>query len=137
MEELYKKLLSVCFVKCDECGCECAYTVESSDTDMVSLYCSSLYDAENKQLIISELTNDEYMHGCKGRLDKRINDILSTDKFHFIDYQLLTDSKGESVYKAVCPYCGGQMSEIKQCSLSDYIENYPAPIIIKQRGNHL
>lgn len=134
MENHFEKLLSVCFVKCCSCGCECAYTIENADTDMTSLYCSSVYDSENKQLIIAELTNDEYMYGCKDRLDKRVNGILNTDKFHFIDHRWVTDGKGDSVYSPVCPYCGSQMSETGQCSLGDYIKSYPPPLLVKING---
>lgn len=101
---------------------------------MASLYCSSVYDAENKQLIIAELTNDEYMHGSKDRLDKRINASFNTDKFKFIAHGWVTDSTGERLYKLICPYCGNAMSEINQISLREYMINFTPPILVRVNG---
>lgn len=133
--KLAKSMLHVFSVHCEHCACQFDYVIESADTDMLSCYCDSAYSADEDQLVIAEITMDEYRYGAAGRLDLRMNTLLAKQDFHCRTYRVSEDANGHKRYKMICPYCGKSLTEKRQgISLEDYCKLHPHTLIVYLDG---
>lgn len=133
--KLAKCILNVFSVQCEHCAYQFDYIIESADTDMLSCYCDSAYSADEDQLVIAEITMDEYRYGAAGRLDLRINTLLAKQDFHCCTYRESEDVNGHKRYKMICPCCSKSLSEKRQgISLDDYCKFHPYTLIIYSDG---
>ena len=103
-----KKMERIYQAECKNCGRQVIYTVTTADTDMVPLYCGSVYAPKDRILVIAELTGDEYNLGCEGRLPERMEQIFG-DRFVYLNY------------KSKCPFCGGSLGVQSQIPWEAYL----------------
>lgn len=121
--KLAAELLLVYSIRCRYCSNTFDYVAETTDTDMLSCYCGSVYSSKDGQLVIAPLTNEEIYNGQAGCLDKRINTICPKQDYKY--------------YSAgVCPYCGkhGIQDSEKGFTIKDYCTRHPNTLIIYNNG---
>ncbi len=120
---LAAKILYVYSAQCRYCNYTFDYTIETTDTDMPSCYCGSVYSLSDNQLVIAPLTAEKFYNGQSGRLDTRINAVYKNHNYKYYG-------------NVICLYFGKSVIQKsqKRLSLKDYCEIHPNTLIIYTDG---
>ncbi len=109
--------------KCTECNCNLSNLILQGDTDMATMGLVSLAKPDEKTVLLTEATNEEWMGYKTDLIAQRVSKESGTIGFAVIEHENFVDNKGYKEWLPKCPKCGSKHELTNKMNLPDFIDN--------------